>query len=35
MVEHTDDVAAVLFPKGDIDIDTAAEYEELKNGLFG
>jgi molybdenum cofactor cytidylyltransferase len=30
MVEHTDDIAAVLFPKGDIDIDTEAEYEALK-----
>jgi len=35
MVQHSDDVATVLFPKGDIDIDTAAEYEALKNGLFG
>jgi molybdenum cofactor cytidylyltransferase len=30
IVQHANDVATVLFPKGHIDIDTAAEYEALK-----
>ena len=34
IVQHTDDVVTVLFPKGDIDIDTAAEYEALKQNKF-
>jgi molybdenum cofactor cytidylyltransferase len=35
LVQHGDDVFAVLFPKGNIDIDTATEYEELKQNQFG
>jgi molybdenum cofactor cytidylyltransferase len=30
VVQHMDDVVTVLFPGGDIDIDTAAEYDALK-----
>ncbi|OQP60392.1 hypothetical protein A3860_33990 [Niastella vici] len=29
--QHTDEVAAVPFPKGEFDIDTVVEYEELVN----
>jgi molybdenum cofactor cytidylyltransferase len=28
--QHADDIVSVLFPKGSVDIDTAAEYEALK-----
>ena len=34
IVQHMDDVATVLFPGGDIDIDTAAEYEALNQNQF-
>jgi molybdenum cofactor cytidylyltransferase len=30
IVQQPDDVVTVLFPRGDIDIDTAAEYEALQ-----
>jgi len=34
IVEYADDVITILFPKGDIDIDTATEYEALKQNKF-
>jgi molybdenum cofactor cytidylyltransferase len=34
VVQHADDVASVLFPKGNIDIDTEAEYEDLNQNEF-
>jgi molybdenum cofactor cytidylyltransferase len=33
IMEHPDDVAAVNFPEGDIDVDTEQEYEEVVNKL--
>ena len=32
--QHTDDVEAIPFPEGTIDIDTDADYEKLKRGIL-